>query len=170
MAQPSSLAWLLANQLSAASRSAGLHTMQGPGLRLSPALALTPDVAVGHFRDPAPNAARAVASGAGATTAALRAGALTTPTADARFGALEVTLVADVALPGRDADGRAAHYAEAGINWFLLAEPDSLTGPAVTLRLLRREGSTFTRHTTARPGQTLTSRHPFPLAIRTVAD
>jgi Uma2 family endonuclease len=134
------VAWLLANQLSAASRGAGLQTVQGPTLRLSPSLLRVPDVAVGRF-------------GRGAAV----------------NHAAEVTLIAEVTSPGVDADSRAAHYAKAGINWYLLAEPDFTSHPTLTLRLLHRDGTAYTRHTTARHGQTLTSRQPFPLTVSTTA-
>jgi hypothetical protein len=118
------ISWLLANQLSAATRDTGLHTVVNPALPLSPAR--TPPVAVGRF---------------GPTT--------------------EIVLVADVAASPADV----APYAEAGIDWCLLATPGSPTDPSVTLHLLRREGTAYIRHTTARPGQILTSRAPFPLTI-----
>jgi hypothetical protein len=134
------IAWLLANQLSAASRGAGLQTVPGPNLQLSPSLLLTPDVAVGRFHRIA-----------------------------AVNHALDVTLIADVTSPGIDADSRARHYAEAGIDWYLLAEPDFTSYSTLSLRLLHREGTTYIRHTTAQHGQTLTSQQPFPLTVSTTA-
>jgi Uma2 family endonuclease len=134
------IAWLLANQLSAATRGTGLQTVQGPNLQVSPAQILTPDVAVGHF---------------GRVTALNRGP--------------EATLVADVASPGISAAARAPHYARAGINWYLLAEPDYSSYSSLTLHLLHREGASYLRHTTAQHGQTLTSRLPFPLTVSTTA-
>ena len=134
------IAWLLANQLSAATRGTELQTVQGPNLQLSPSLILTPDVAAGRF---------------GRVTAINRA--------------YEATLVADVASPGISATTRAPHYAAAGIEWYLLAEPDFATYSSVTLHLLHREGTTYLRHTTAQFGQTLTSQQPFPLTVSTTA-
>jgi Uma2 family endonuclease len=134
------IAWLLANQLSAATRFTGLKTVQGPNLQLTPSLILTPDVAVGRFT-------RAAAVNRGP----------------------EATLVADVASPGISAAARAPFYAEARIDWYLLAEPDFATYTTVTLHLLHREGTAYLRHTTAQFGQTLTSRQPFPLTVSTTA-
>lgn len=134
------IAWLLANQLSAAARTAGLQTVQGPNLQVSPSLILTPDVAVGRF---------------GRATAINRAP--------------EAMLVADVASPGISPAARAPRYAEARIDWYLLAEPDFRTYTTVTLHLLHREGAAYLRHTTAHHGQTLTAQHPFPLTVSTTA-
>jgi hypothetical protein len=134
------IVWLLTNQLAAATRGTGEQTVQGPNLQVSPSLILTPDVAIGHFG---------------------RVSAVN--------GAAETTLVADVASPGISAAARAPHYAAARINWYLLAEPDFATYSSLTLHLLRREGSTYVRHTTARDGQTLTSQQPFPMAVNTPA-
>ena len=134
------IAWLLANQISAATRLTGLHTVQGPNLQLSDSLILTPDVVVGRF---------------GRATAINQAA--------------QATLVADVASPGINATARAPHYAAAGIDWYLLAEPDFATYSSLTLHLLHREGTTYLRHTTAQFGQTLTSQQPFPLTVKTTA-
>lgn len=129
------VAWLLANQLAAATRAAGLQTVQDLHFQPIPSATLSPDVAVGRF----PRAGQPP----------------------------EIILVADVVPVG--AAGRAPFYAAAGIDWYLVAEPDAVTGRAVTLRLLRREATTYARHTVAQPGQILTSRQPFPLAVSTTA-
>jgi hypothetical protein len=134
------IVWLLANQLAAATRDAGLQTVQGPNLQLTPSQILTPDIAAGHF----------------ARTAAVNQ-------------AHDVVLVADVTSPGVNTGARASVYAAAKVDWYLLAEPDFATYTTVTLHLLRRDDTTYARHTTARSGQVLSSRRPFPLTIGTTA-
>lgn len=131
---PRRIAWLLANQLAAATRAAGLQTVQGLRFQPAPTAVLSPDVAVGRF----PRAGRPP----------------------------EIVLVADVVHPG--AAARAPFYAAAAVDWYLVAEPDAITG-GVTLRLLRREATAYARHTVAQRGQILTSRQPFPLAVSTTA-
>ena len=81
--------------------------------------------------------------------------------------ATEATLVADVVSPAVSATDRARQYAEAGIEWYLVAEPDFTLRPSVALHLLRRDGTAYRRHTSARFGQSLTSQQPFPLIIST---
>jgi hypothetical protein len=134
------ISWRLANQLAAAARGAGLQTVQSPRLQLGPARTLTPDVAVGRFG---------------------RAAAV--------HPAPDATLIAEVTAPGADTADRALHYAEAGVDWYLVAEPDFADYSTVTLRLLHREGLGYVRHTVAHHGQTLTSRAPFRLTVDTTA-
>jgi Uma2 family endonuclease len=59
-------------------------------------------------------------------------------------------------------------YADAGIGWYLLAEPSLPDYESVTLRLLRLAGDHYVRHAVADPGQVLKTAQPFPFEIRPV--
>ena len=84
----------------------------------------------------------------------------------------EATLVVEITSPGNAVVDRTLKprlYAEALIDWYLLAEPDFAHYESLTLQLLRREGSDYVTHAEAGPGQTLTSDEPFPPELDTAA-
>jgi hypothetical protein len=56
-------------------------------------------------------------------------------------------------------------YAAARIPWYLLAEPGKTDLRAVSLRLLRLDGTHYRTHAFAGPDEVLTSDEPFPISI-----
>jgi Uma2 family endonuclease len=84
----------------------------------------------------------------------------------------QLTLVAEVTSPGNatvDRILKRALYAQAGIDWYLLVEPDFDNYKSVSLQLLRRVGNEYVLHEHARHGETLSSNAPFPIEVDTVA-
>jgi Uma2 family endonuclease len=120
---------------------AGLAAFPDVDVRLGPGRILTPDIMVGKWRwEPG--------------------------IADAT----EVVLVGEVTSPSNAAFDRKEKmglYAAAGIEWYLLAEPDLPAYRTVTLVLHRLEDGRYVRHAVAEPGQILTSDRPFPFTIPT---
>ena len=95
---------------------------------------------------------------------------------DGRLGnvvdAVDVVLVSVVTSPSNAATDRGTKkgfYAEAGVAWYLLVEPDFTDYESVTLRLFRLRDKQYVEHAVAKPGETLTSAEPFPIEIDTVA-
>jgi len=58
-------------------------------------------------------------------------------------------------------------YAAAGIEWYLLVEPN-FRDHTTTLRLHRLAGDHYVKHAAAKHGQTLRSDRPFPFELNTV--
>jgi Uma2 family endonuclease len=86
--------------------------------------------------------------------------------------AADTLLVAEITSPGDaayDRETKKRLYAEAGIEWYLLVEPDFIDYESVTLRLFRLEGHAYAEHAVAKPGETLVSDQPFSIALNTDA-
>lgn len=84
--------------------------------------------------------------------------------------AVDVLLVCEITSPSNAAVDRVQKrdfYATAKIGWYLLVEPDMKTYQAVTVRLLRLEGTEYVEHAVAKDGETLHSTQPYPIFIDT---
>jgi Uma2 family endonuclease len=137
----SEIGFLLRQALAPAATNAGLRALTALNLRLAPTRYLIPDGAVGTF---------------GRTT-------WINPASDA-------LLVTEITSPGTaltDRGTKKQYYAEAGIAWYLLAEPDFAGYESVTLRLFRLDGDHYTEHAAAGPGETLVADIPFRIEIST---
>ncbi|SNY41475.1 Uma2 family endonuclease [Paractinoplanes atraurantiacus] len=124
-------------------RAANLHIVSAVNVRLSPGRILIPDVTVGTM---------------------------------GRLGAVaevaKVELVAEILSPSSalvDRVWKRELYAAAGIEWYLLVEPDMPDYESVTLRLLHRRDGCYEEAATAGPGETLRSDRPFPIELHTDA-
>ncbi|WP_248294211.1 Uma2 family endonuclease [Actinoplanes sp. TBRC 11911] len=87
-----------------------------------------------------------------------------------RTEAADVVMVAEITSPSNaTADRRFKKllYAEAGIGWYLLVEPDHGTYQSIFLRLLRLEDTKYVEHAFAEYGETLITDLPFPVEIST---
>ncbi|MFI5895758.1 Uma2 family endonuclease [Actinoplanes sp. NPDC051513] len=132
---------ILRSALVPAARRAGLTVRLTPNLRLSPSRYLIPDVAVGTF---------------GRTSS--------------MNSAADAVLVAEITSPSTasiDRREKKKYYAEAGVGWYLLVEPDFAGYESVTLLLLRLEAGEYAEHAVAKPGEVLVSALPFPMALST---
>ena len=86
--------------------------------------------------------------------------------------AAEVAMVAEVVSRGSrtvDRSVKTTLYAAAGIDWYLLAEPDLPGYGGLALRLLRRRDDRYVEAAAAGPGGTLVSDQPFPIEVHTDA-
>jgi Uma2 family endonuclease len=86
------------------------------------------------------------------------------------FAPHEVLLVGEITSPGNagyDRTRRMRLYAEGGIRWYLLIEPDHRAYETVTLLLFRLDGDHYAEHSAARHGWTLRTDQPFPFEIST---
>jgi Uma2 family endonuclease len=115
--------------------------MLGARLRLTSMRYVIPDLAVGKF---------------------VREGSKNAPT--------DVTLVVEITSPGNaatDRNRKKRYYAEAGIKWYLLVEPNFADYRSTTLILFRLEGGKYVEHAVAKPGETLVTNVSFPIEIST---
>jgi Uma2 family endonuclease len=84
--------------------------------------------------------------------------------------AADVVLVGEVLSADSEVNDRVhkpREYAEAGIPWYLMAEPEMVDYRSVTLRLYQLDGPGYAEHAVAPPGQLLKSEVPFPFAMDT---
>ncbi|WP_043511268.1 MULTISPECIES: Uma2 family endonuclease [unclassified Actinoplanes] len=84
--------------------------------------------------------------------------------------ATDAVLVCEITSPSNATSDRIlkrALYAEAGVPWYLLVEPDFSDYASLTLRLFRLTGREYVEHALAKQGETLRSRLPFPISIST---
>lgn len=82
--------------------------------------------------------------------------------------ASDVLLVCEITSPSNAITDRAVKrhlYAEAGIAWYLLIEPELTNYESVTLSLLRLTEDGYITYATARGDETLSLDHPFPVKI-----
>jgi Uma2 family endonuclease len=96
---------------------------------------------------------------------------LVVATPDPRSGivdAAEVILIGEIVSPSNASTDRVQKmhfYAVAGIDWYLLVEPDLVDFESVTLRLFRLDGDQYVSHAVAHGGQTLEFDGPFTFQI-----
>lgn len=125
----------LANQLDQAAARAGLGVFEAVNIRLKPGRIAIPDVVI------------------------IRA-----PDTDLLVGeAANVRLIAEITSPSNAATDRVLkmhYYAEAGIPWYLLVDPEPTT---LTLFLL--DGGGYVTHATAGPGEMLRLTEPVAAQI-----
>nr|MDT0661594.1 Uma2 family endonuclease [Micromonospora sp. DSM 115978] len=79
--------------------------------------------------------------------------------------AAEVRLAGEIVSPTSAANDRITKmrlYADAGIPWYLLVEPD---GTTLTLRLFRLDGTHYVEHAVAKSGETLHLTDPIRLTL-----
>ena len=60
-------------------------------------------------------------------------------------------------------------YAAAGIEWYLLVEPDMTEYESITVRLFRLHHEQYLEHAVARDSDVLHSDHPFAINISPAA-
>ncbi|GAA1622587.1 Uma2 family endonuclease [Actinoplanes couchii] len=131
----------LRDSLRPAARAADLRAPLVPNIRLRAGLILIPDLAVKKG-----------------------------PTESFIGNATDVVLVCEVTSPSNSAMDRGHKmlaYAEAGIPWYLLVEPDFTDYASVKLTLFRLDGDAYVEHGSAEQGETLTSDLPFTLEVST---
>jgi Uma2 family endonuclease len=86
--------------------------------------------------------------------------------------ATELVLVGEITSPSNAAIDRVQKmqfYAAAGIEWYLLVEPDMTDYEHISLRLFRLHGTHYAEHAAATYGETLRSEQPFIIEIDTTA-
>jgi Uma2 family endonuclease len=137
------VSFLLMAAIRPAVRAAGLRAYEAANLRLAPDRIVTPDITVAD-----------------------------TDPRGAIIDAAEVGLVCEIVSPTNAAHDRLLKmqfYAGAGIEWYLIVEPDLDTVESVTLRLFRLAGQHYVEHATADGGETLAIVAPFSCRIDTSA-
>jgi Uma2 family endonuclease len=73
-------------------------------------------------------------------------------------------LICEIISPSNPATDRVLkmhYYAEAGIPWYLLVDPE----PEITLRLYRLDGQRYVEHAVGRPGDPLTLTEPIEATV-----
>lgn len=126
-----------------AARAVGLRTHAPSNLRLAPGRILIPDLVVAKVG---------------------RLGNIT--------DAGEAVLVCEITSPSNAATDRLLKmhlYAAAGIEWYLLVEPDMTEYESITVRLLRLRGEHYVEHAVASDGDALRSDLPFTIDIPVTA-
>jgi Uma2 family endonuclease len=137
------ISFLLLAGIRAAVRAAGFRGYEAVNLRLATGRIVIPDLVV--------------AKGG-------RLGSVT--------DASEVVLVGEITSPSNAATDRfqkMQFYSAAGIEWYLLVEPDMTDYEDISLRLFRLQGAHYVVHAAASFGETLKSAEPFMIEIDTAA-
>ncbi|MGH3738540.1 MAG: Uma2 family endonuclease [Micromonosporaceae bacterium] len=125
----------LANSLEDAAEAAGLDVVEAVNVRLATGRVFIPDLVL------VPDLDRST------------------------FEASEVPLICEIVSPSNAGHDRVLKfhlYAEAGIPWYLLVEPD---GDTFALTLYRLDGRDYVPHTVAKGGQPLTMTEPIAVTI-----
>jgi Uma2 family endonuclease len=123
------MAGLLFGALQHTARAAELRAYLTPEIRLGPSRIVTPDLAVGRYVWRARTNAAA-----------------------------DTVLVVEITSPSNESYDRGRKkrlYAEAGIGWYLLIEPDFSDYESITMRLYRLDGDRYVEHAVAKQGETL---------------
>jgi Uma2 family endonuclease len=133
------IAHRLKNALAAAAGAAHLRVPLTPNLYLGPGRLVIPDLAVGRY-----------------------------PRSTTRNSAKDTVVVIEVTSPSNASTHREEKmrlYAEAGIPWYLLLEPDFSDYESLTVHLLRLDGGRYVEHAVAKDGELLSSDEPFALSL-----
>ena len=130
------IAYRLKHALEPAAAAAHLRVPLTPNLYLGPGRLVIPDLAVGRY-----------------------------PRSATRNAAEDTVVVIEVTSPSNAATDQMRLYAEAGIPWYLLLEPDFPDYESLTVHLLRLDGGHYIEHAVAKDGEVLSSDEPFALSL-----
>jgi Uma2 family endonuclease len=137
------ISYLLMSAIRPAARAVGLRAYEAANVRLGPNRIVIPDLVVAN----------------------------TSPTADV-IDAAKVVLISEIVSPSNASIDRVQKmylYAAAGIEWYLLVEPDLKSFESVTLRMFKLEGAHYIEYAVAAQGETLTFAGPLAFQISTDA-
>ena len=81
----------------------------------------------------------------------------------------DAILVCEISNAATDRVQKMHFYAAAGIEWYLLVEPDMTEYESITVRLFRLHREQYVEHAVARDGDVLHSDHPFAITVSPAA-